>query len=49
MENVAAAWKACLAYFSLTATTIGERAFSTVGQGLSQVPVTKPQNFPKFP
>ena len=29
MENVAAAWKACLDYFSLTATTTGERAFST--------------------
>merc|ERR1719270_1224422 len=33
MENVAGAWKACLDYFSLTATTIGERAFSTVVVG----------------
>ena len=29
MEIAAAAWKACPDYFSLTATTIGERAFST--------------------
>jgi len=36
MENVAAAWMACLDYFSLTATTIGERAFSTVVVGRRQ-------------